>query len=100
MFPEPPSAAASASSLGESTGGRSEGSRLPYPVYEPRMGRFCTGAKISSTSSRDTVSLSSSRSTSASSTSRYSTRTSHASSCAVSISRWISSSIEDAISSE
>jgi hypothetical protein len=69
-------------------------------VYEPRTGRFSTVAKISSTSVLATVSLSSSRSTSASSTSRYWTRTSHASSCADSISRWISSSIEEAISSE
>jgi hypothetical protein len=95
-----PELAASASSFGDSTGGRSDGSRLPYPVYVPRAGRFCTVAKSSRTSLRATVSLSRSRSTSASRTSLYSVSTSHASSCADSISRLISSSIDDAISSE
>ena len=62
--------------------------------------RFCTGAKISSTWSLDSVSCSISCSTRSSSTSRYWTRISQASSCAASISRRTSSSIAEAISSE
>src|SRR2546429_6209321 len=53
-LPAPPSAAARASSLGESTGGRVEGSPLPETVYEPRTGRFCTHPENSTTPGRGT----------------------------------------------
>ena len=81
--------------LGDKVAAYTVSTDLPFA-----QARFCTEAKISRTSVRFTVSCSISRTTSVSSTSRYSTRTSQASSWADSMRRRISSSIEEAISSE
>lgn len=89
-----------ATSAGVRTGGRSETARWSLESHTCRGGRFSIGRKISASCSALSVSFSSSSSTSASSTSRYSTRISHASSCACSMSARTSASIRPATSSE
>ena len=89
-----------ACSAGVSTGGWSDGVRLPKPLYGAREGRLTTGAQMRAMSSLDSVSFSISSSTSWSRTCRYSTRISQASSCAASISARISASMSAATASE
>src|SRR5581483_8061130 len=76
-----------------STGGWSDGCRLPKPLYGAIGGRLTTRAHSRAMSACEMVSFSNSSSTMLSSTSRYSTRISHASSCASSISDRTSPSI-------
>jgi hypothetical protein len=90
----------SASSFGESTGGRVDGVRREEPVQAGRGGRLTTGAKISAISSLPRVSFSRRARTRLSRTSRFSTRISQASLCAFSMSFLTSSSTSAATSSE
>ena len=83
-----------------STGGASDGRRLPKPLKGAIGGRVCTRAQIRSMSPWVMVSFSISSSTMSSRTSRYSTRISQASSCASSMSARTSLSMSAATASE